>query len=144
MRIIIDADGCPKNVREICEDISKNYKLDLIMVVDVNHELEAENAKVITVDQGNDSVDFKIKNITQKEDIVITQDYGLASIVIKNSHAVLNPKGFKYTKINIESLMFQRYINRKAREAGNKISGPKKRKNSDDLKFRELLLNEIN
>lgn len=138
MRIIIDADACPKGVKNACLELGKEYGYEVIMVIDHAHELSGDYT-IIQVPKGADSVDFKIVAITKEGDIIITQDYGLASIVLAKAKAILNPNGFAYTQFNIDTLMFQRHTNAKNRKAGKKTKGPKKRSNEDDIKFRELL-----
>ncbi|BDU51711.1 YaiI/YqxD family protein [Haliovirga abyssi] len=139
MRIIIDADATPKNAKLICEQLAKKYELELIMVIDNAHELTGD-FKVIKVDKGKDSVDLEIVKISKNEDIIITQDYGLATILIEKVYAVIHPKGMRYTKFNIESLMFQRHMGQKMRNAGKRTKGPKKRERKDDQLFEENLM----
>ena len=140
MRIIIDADACPKGVKLICGELAKKYRLELIMVVDSAHELRGD-FKVIQVEKGDDSVDLEILKISTKEDIVITQDYGLATIILEKTHSVIHPNGFIYNKFNIDSLMFSRHMSAKIRANGGRTKGPKKRKANNDVQFRETLLN---
>ncbi len=139
MKIIIDADACPKGVKTVCEAVSAQEKLELVMVIDTAHELKGD-FKVITVDKGNDAVDLVIANIIEKNDIVITQDYGLATMLMEKAGAIINPKGFLYTKFNIDSLMFQRYMGQKIRQSGGRVKGPKKREKKDDENFKKVLL----
>ncbi len=139
MRIIIDADACPKGVKSICVELSKKYSLELIMVVDTAHDLKG-NFRVIQVEKGDDSVDLEIMKISTKEDIVVTQDYGLATIILDKTHSVIHPNGFIYNKFNIDSLMFSRHMSAKIRASGGRTKGPKKRKVNNDIEFRETLL----
>lgn len=138
MRIIIDADACPKGVKKICEEAANEFNFELIMVIDHAHELNGDYT-IIQVPKGADSVDFKIVAISKEGDIIITQDYGLASIVLSKVKAAINPSGLEYTKFNIDTLMFRRHTNAKNRKAGKKTKGPKKRKDEDDIKFKETL-----
>ncbi len=140
MRIVIDADACPKGVKSICIELAKKYKLEVIMVVDTAHELRGD-FKVIQVEKGDDSVDLEILKISNKNDIVITQDYGLATIILEKTHSVIHPNGFIYNKFNIDSLMFSRHMSAKIRANGGRTKGPKKRKANNDREFRETLLN---
>lgn len=139
MKIIIDADACPKGVKKICEDLSFEYRFDLLMVIDDSHELHG-HYRIIQVEKGQDSVDHEIVRNAEKDDIVITQDYGLASILLENVYGILHPDGFRYTRFNIDQLMFQRHMGSKIRRAGGRTKGPKKRKTDNDRKFRESLL----
>ncbi len=138
MRIIIDADACPKGVKNTCLDLGKRYGYEVVMVIDHAHQLTGDYT-IIQVPKGADSVDFKIVSITKEDDIIITQDYGLASIILSKARAILNPNGFAYTKFNIDTLMFQRHTNAKNRKAGKRTKGQKKRSNDDDIRFKELL-----
>jgi uncharacterized protein YaiI (UPF0178 family) len=138
MRIIIDADACPKMAKKICVEKSKLNEIEVIMVVDHSHELYGEFS-VIQVDQGKDSVDLEIVRICQQHDIIITQDYGLATLVLAKVKAVINPNGFEYTQLNIESLMFQRFMGEKLRKSGKRTKGPKKRSEREHIKFEKIL-----
>ncbi|WP_319371869.1 YaiI/YqxD family protein [uncultured Ilyobacter sp.] len=139
MRIIIDADACPKNVKKICEEQSIKHGIELIMVIDEAHEIYG-NFIVIKVGQGMDSVDHKIITTCIEGDIIVTQDYGLASILLQKSAGVIHPKGFLYTIFNIESLMFQRHMGQKIRKAGGRTKGPKKRTSNEDKEFEKILI----
>lgn len=138
MKIIIDADACPKGVKFVCETLANKYEIELVMVIDDSHELKGDYT-VIRVAKGNDAVDHKINEISKKDDIIITQDYGLATILLEKVYAVLHPEAFQYTKFNIDTLMFQRHMGQKIRQGGGRIRGPKKRKIITDTKFEELL-----
>lgn len=140
MRILIDADACPKEVKNICILLAVKYSIKLIMVIDNAHELKG-NFEIIKVEKDKDSVDFKIISIAKKDDIIITQDYGLASMLIEKSAFIIHPSGFVFTKFNIETLLFQRHTNAKLRNNGKKTKGPKKRKVEDNIKFEKALKN---
>ena len=138
MKIIIDADACPKGAKKSCEEQAKKYGIELVMVVDEAHELSG-NFTVVQVGQGNDSVDHKITTMCKPGDILVTQDYGLASILLQRAGGVIHPKGMIYTIFNIDSLMFQRHMGQKARKAGKRTKGPKKRTMEDDKEFERNL-----
>lgn len=142
MRIIIDADATPKNVKKICEDLANEFGIGLTMVIDDAHEL-AGDFEVIKVPKGADSVDYKINQISTKSDIVVTQDYGLAALIMDKTFGVINPSGLIYTKFNIDGLLFSRHMGAKMRNAGKRTKGPKKRVNKDDDKFRESMLSLV-
>lgn len=137
-RIVIDADGCPKGAKAACIEASKKYNCELIMFIDDAHELKGEFT-VIKVPKGRDAVDHEMVIFVKEGDIIVTQDYGLAEMVLDKAKAVLNPAGFKYTKFNIESLLFSRHMGQKARNSGKRTKGPKKRKTSQDVEFKKIL-----
>ncbi|HKL13299.1 MAG TPA: YaiI/YqxD family protein [Halanaerobiales bacterium] len=142
MRIIIDGDSCP--VIDLTESIAKKFKIELILFCDYNHDIKLDYGKIIKVDQSYQSVDMKIINYTESNDIIVTNDYGLASIVLaKNTHAI-NANGKIYTERNIDTLLMKRHINKKIRRAGGKHPTAKKRQKKDDQKFKTNLIKLIN
>lgn len=138
MRIIIDADACP--VVDITVKVAKERGIECIIVCDNTHAIEKDGATTIVVDKGADSADCHIANITEKGDVVVTQDYGLAALVLGKGGKALNQNGLIYTDGNIENLLFTRFIGRKERMAGNRTKGPKKRTSQNDTDFLKALL----
>ena len=133
MKIIIDADACP--VVDIAVDAAKKRNLECIIVCDNTHSIQKDGAVTVIVDKGADSADCRIANLTEKGDVVITQDYGLAALVLGKGAKALNQNGLIYTDTNIENLLFTRYIGKKERMAGNRTKGPKKRTPQNDADF---------
>lgn len=132
-KILVDADACP--VKGIIIETAKKYGLEVIMFVDTSHILEDEYSKVITVDKANDSVDFALANRTEKNDIAVTQDYGLASMLLAKKAHVLHQNGFIYDESNIDRLLFERHISKKMRMQGKRGGHTKPRSENDNLKF---------
>ena len=145
MRILIDADGCPV-VNETIK-VAHKFNLESIIFCDTSHNFDEKNVKVIVVSKGIDAVDFAILNNIEKGDIVITQDYGLASLVLSRNSYAINQSGMVYTNENIAELLYSRYISKKMRNSEARIKGPKKRDKSQDIIFKEnlekLILNII-
>ena len=145
MRILIDADGCPV-VNETIK-VAHKFNLESIIFCDTSHNFDEKNIKVIVVSKGIDAVDFAILNNIEKGDIVITQDYGLASLVLSRNSYAINQSGMVYTNENIDELLYSRYISKKMRNSGARIKVPKKRDKSQDIIFKEnlekLILNII-
>lgn len=138
MKIIIDADACP--VVDITVKVAKEHKSECIIVCDNTHTIERDGATTIVVDKGADSADCRIANITEKGDVVVTQDYGLAALVLGKGGKALNQNGLIYTDGNIENLLFTRHIGKKERMAGNRTKGPKKRTSQNDADFLKALI----
>ncbi len=137
MKIIIDADGCP--VRDISVKIARKHSLEATIVVDINHVIRNTYAEVITVDKGFDSADFKIIGIMKAGDMVITQDYGLASLVLSKKGYAMDQNGMIFTEDNIDMLLLRRHVSKNIRRSGGKTKGPSKRKREDDIHFEESL-----
>lgn len=106
------------------------------MIIDTSHELNDGYSKVITVDKARDSVDIKLINILAKDDIVVTQDYGVAAMALGKGAKALNQNGLVYTNSNIDELLFSRFIGQKLRRAGKATNTAKKRTKEDDENFR--------
>ncbi len=138
MKIIIDADACP--VVDTAVNTAKEKSIECIIVCDNTHTIEKDGAVTIVVDKGADSADCRIANLTEKGDVVITQDYGLAALILGKGGKALNQNGLIYTDNNIENLLFTRFIGKKERMAGNRTKGPKKRIEQNDVDFLKALL----
>ena len=142
MRIIIDGDACPQSVKRICEKNAKKYGLELKIIVDMEHFLESD-FDVIVVENGRDAVDFKIVEIFKKNDILVTQDYGLASIVLPKAKGIVHTAGFEIDANNIDTLLQSRYIGQRIRKTGGRTKGPSKRIKEQDEKFEKILIKII-
>jgi Uncharacterized protein conserved in bacteria len=136
MNILVDADACP--VKEIIVSSAKKYNLPVFMFVDTSHRFSDDYSTVITVDKGADSVDFAIVNRITSGDICITQDYGLASMVLaKNAYAV-HQNGFMYDSSNIDRMLFERHIGKQMRRAGIHSGKFKPRTKENNEKFQNF------
>ncbi|MGL5677397.1 MAG: YaiI/YqxD family protein [Cellulosilyticaceae bacterium] len=137
MRLFIDADACP--VVDIALHVAKKYGIAMVIVCDTSHFIERLGAETFVVQKGMDAVDFVIANKVQRGDVVITQDYGLAAMILAKKAHVINQNGFIYTDANIEQLLFRRHVAKVARKSGARLKGPKKRKEEDNKEFKESL-----
>lgn len=141
MRILVDADGCP--VKQIVVSIAKEYQIPVLMFTDTSHIIADGYSQVITVGQGKDAVDMALINRLAKEDIVVTQDYGLASMVLAKGAAAINQNGFRYTEANMDKLLFERFLSQKVRRAGGKTTNAKKRTKENDQCFTQNFLSLV-
>ena len=135
MKVLIDADACP--VTDIAVSLCRNAGRECILFCDTAHELHREGAQTLVFDKGADSVDFALVNRVSAGDIVVTQDYGLASMCLAKMARVLHQDGWEYTEYNIQALLFQRHESKKHRMAGGRVKGPSKRKPGQDEAFRK-------
>ncbi|MGB4438303.1 MAG: DUF188 domain-containing protein [Sedimentibacter sp.] len=143
MRIIIDGDACPQRVKEICEIAAKEFGIELIIVVDMDHYITSDY-EIIVVEPERESVDYKIVQIFKEGDILVSQDYGLSSLVLGKAAAIIHTAGFFINKNNIDSLLQSRYISGKIRKQGGRTKGPSKRKKEQDDNFRKCLYKVLN
>ena len=125
MKIFIDADGCPVVNETI--SLCKEFRKECIIICDNAHQIEREGATTITVEKGADSADFRLVNMLSKGDIAVTQDYALAAMGLSRGAKIINQNGLEYTDRNIDSLLMQRFVAKKVRNAGGRLKGPSKR-----------------
>ncbi|UYO98842.1 DUF188 domain-containing protein [Oceanotoga sp. DSM 15011] len=141
MKILVDADACP--VKEIIIEIAKKFNIDVNMYFDESHIINFEYSKNIVVASGKDSADFKIVNDSNDGDIVVTNDYGLASMALAKKTFCIDFYGKIIDENNIDILMMKRYLNQKQLKKHKRIKGPAKRTYENDEKFKEIFLNLI-
>lgn len=138
MKIAVDADGCP--VRKIIVKVARARAIPVLMVTDTSHRVEDGYSEVLVISKGRDSADFALVNRLIPGDIVVTQDYGLATMALAKQAVVISQQGFQYTKDNIDQLLFQRFLSGKVRRSGGRGPKIKKRTKADDRKFEDLLI----
>ncbi len=141
MKILIDADGCP--VVDITIDIAKTFQIQVVIFCDTAHSIEKEGALTKIIAKGADAVDFVLVNEVKAGDIIITQDYGLAAMVLSKKGYPINQNGLIYTEDNIDQLLFTRHVAKKVRSHGGRIKGPKKREKENDEAFKKSLIQLI-
>ena len=137
MKVLIDADACP--VVDIAVSACKKHGAACILCCDTAHTIRRDGAKTLVFDKGADSVDFALANRVETGDIVVTQDYGLASMCLAKDARVLHQDGWEYTAYNIDALLFSRHEARKFRASGGRTKGPTKRKPEQDAAFKAAI-----
>ena len=137
MKIYVDADACP--VVAIVEQIAKEYEIPVTLLCDTNHVLYSDYSEVVTVGAGADAVDFKLVSLCHKGDIVVTQEYGVAAMILGKGAYGIHQNGKWYTNENIDRMLMERHLAKKARNAKKKhhLKGPSKRTDEDDRRFAE-------
>lgn len=113
------------------------------MYFDTAHVYDDNYSTVHILGKGADKVDFALLSDVMHNDIVITGDYGLASLALTKKAHVIHPNGLIYTEDNILTLLNKRSSHRKLRKHV-RIKGPSKRQKEDDQAFQKSLLTVIN
>ena len=144
MKIYVDADACP--VVRIVEKIAKKYEIPCTLLCDTNHILSSEYSEVIIVGAGADAVDFKLISLLARGDICVTQDYGVAAMALGKGCYAIHQSGKWYTNENIDQMLMERHLAKKARRSTKKhhLKGPSKRTPEDDQRFEESFEKMIN
>lgn len=138
MRIIVDADACP-SINEIIE-IANKYALEVHLFSDYSHNLDKFNAHIHYVSTSSQNVDINIVNFIKTNDIVITQDYGLACTCLAKECYVINQNGLIYNKQNIDNLLEQKYLGLLNRKRKIKTKNIKKRTSQTNETFLNNLI----
>lgn len=136
MKIIIDADASP--VKNEVINLAGEHGLSVVLVSSIAHysfEEYPDYVKVVYVEKGADQADFKIVQLAKKDDIIITQDYGLASLLLPKGCHVIHHKGYAYTKENIDRLLQSRHISAMQRKSGKRTKGPRPFTDADRQQF---------
>lgn len=137
MRIYVDADACP--VTHIVEKIAKKYEITCTLICDTNHVLSSDYSEVVIVGAGTDAVDFKLISLLAKGDICVSQDYGVVAMALGKGCFAIHQSGKWYTNENIDQMLMERHLAKKARQSSKKkhLKGPSKRTPEDDKQFEE-------
>ena len=144
MKIYVDADASP--VKDVVCQTGQTFSIPVVLVKSFSHfsnAEELEGVKTVYVDEGADSADYRILQLAKHGDIIITQDYGLASLALGKKCTVLHHKGFQYTNKNIDQLLQTRHLSAKARKSCQRTKGPKPFTDEDRKKFHDLLVRTI-
>jgi hypothetical protein len=145
MKILIDADACPKSVLQICIRLGRKYHIPVWTVASFNHHIESDYHFV--AGDGFQEADMKIMNLTETGDVVVTGDWGLAAMVLGKEARCLSPAGREFRPEKMGFLLEEREIKAKIRRGGGRTKGPKKRTPVDDQRFKtrleEILLRKV-
>ena len=137
MHIFVDADACP--VVHIIEKAAMSHHIPVTLLCDTSHVLHTDYSEVRYIGAGPEAVDLALVNLCTRNDIVVTQDYGVAAMALgKGAHAI-HQSGLWYTDDNIDQMLMERYFTKKARRSSSKchLKGPAKRTALDDAAFEE-------
>ncbi len=137
MKIIVDADACPKSALRICLTLASQYSIPVWTVANFHHDIDS--AHHIAVGNDPQETDIKIINMTEQTDVVVTQDWGLAAVVLGKGARSLSPVGREFHSDRIPFLLEERELKSKLRRRGKRTKGPRKRSIEDDQHFETCL-----
>ena len=140
--IVIDNNGIGYKINASANTIMKvkiGHECKIYTKLISNHVLSSDYSEVIVVGAGADAVDYKLISICHRGDIVVSQDYGVAAMALGKAAYAIHQSGKWYTNENIDQMLMERHLNKKARRASGKnhLKGPRKRTAEDDEHFRE-------
>lgn len=138
MRVYVDADACPVKNIIIEEALAKSIPVTL--VTSISHfstKEQPSGVETVYVDTGAEAADYRIIKLIKKGEILITQDYGLASLGLGKGCLVLHHTGYRYTSENIDQLLQSRYLSAMVRKSGKRTKGPKPFTEENRKEFRQ-------
>ncbi len=126
MKIWIDADATPREVKEVVFRAAKRLGIPTILVANQFLQAPINNPMVTTVrvDRGADAADAHIGDAAASGDLVVTQDIPLASILVARGIVVLDPRGDEHTAETIGERLSIRNFMEQARISGMITGGP--------------------
>ena len=133
MKILVDADACPKSVLRVCVKAGREYGIPVWSVASFDHHIGSDHH--VVVGNASQEADIKIMNMADEGDVVITQDWGLAATVLGKGAKCLSPTGRELRSGQIEFLLEEREIKNRFRRGGGRTKGPRKRTIEDDRRF---------
>lgn len=137
MKIIVDGDACPRPVLQICLEAGRKHELLVWTVASFNHNISSDHH--VVVGDASQEADLKVLNLTQKNDLVITQDWGLAAMVLGKGAKCLSPEGREFRAGDMDFLLEERELKARYRRGGGRTKGPKKRARAKDHRFAAAL-----
>ncbi|EAG4182957.1 YaiI/YqxD family protein [Listeria monocytogenes] len=137
-QILVDADACP--VKTEIKQVAEEFQLEVTFVASFNHySVNTGGENWIFVDTGKESADMRMMNLAKKGDIIITQDIGLASILLAKGTFVFSNRGELYREEEMSLMLDIRYRHAKERQQGKYSKGPKAMSEQDRSLFKDRL-----
>ncbi|TFG43116.1 MAG: YaiI/YqxD family protein [Gemmatimonadales bacterium] len=126
MKIWIDADAAPRDVKELVFRAAKRMQVETVLVANQRLQTPAGNPHVsaVWVDGGPDVADQHIVDHAERGDLVVTQDIPLAALLVPEGVVVLDPRGEEHTMETIGERLSIRDFMEQARTAGIVTGGP--------------------
>lgn len=125
MQIYVDADACPKVIKEVLFKAIERVKIQMTLVADQFMQIpRSDYIKFLKVPSEIDSADEKIVELAEPGDLVITADIPLADLIVSKGAFAINPRGELYTEQNIKDRLAVRDIMAEIRSTGVDTGGP--------------------
>jgi len=137
LKIIVDADACPKAVLQICIKVALKFDIPVWTVASFNHNIESDHH--VVVGNASQEADIRVMNLAMSGDVAVTQDWGLAAMLLGKGVKCLTPHGREFSTNSIAFLLEEREAKAKFRRGGGRTKGPQKRIAEDDRKFEDCL-----
>lgn len=125
MKIWVDADACPKVIKEYIFKMAVRKEISTTLVANSYMQIPVHPLiNLIQVEKGADIADFYIVENLDEGDIVITADIPLAALVVEKNAIGINPRGEMYTEENVQERLSMRNFLTDLRDEGVITGGP--------------------
>ena len=135
-RILVDGDACP--VRAEIERCAAELRVPVRVFANASQQAETPGDRVVVGD-GSDAADFALFRESASDSVVVTDDIGLAAMVLSRGAAAISSRGRRFERGTIESQLHLRHLGRKARRAGRRTGGPPPFTEADRTRFVQAL-----
>jgi len=140
LHIWVDADACPKVVKEILYRASERLQVPMTLVANKTLQIpKSSHIEMMTVAAGADVADGEIIKRMSAGDLVITADIPLAAEVIDKGGHALNPRGTFYSQANVKQQLSMRNFMDELRGSGVMTGGPAAFSKADRTAFANQL-----
>lgn len=140
MSIWVDADACPRAIKEILFRAAERAGIELTLVANQAMRTPASKfIRAVQVTSGFDVADSWIVSQTRADDLVITADIPLAAAVIDKGALALDPRGELYSEANIRERLTLRDLMDELRASGVDTGGPSALSQQDRRAFANAL-----
>ncbi len=124
-KIWVDADACPKVIKEVIYKFSARFKIEVTLVANSYLNIPFDpRINFVKVESGADVADFYIAQNATKDDVVITADIPLANDIVQLGAIAINPRGELYDEDNISERLSMRDFMKDLRDSGLVTGGP--------------------
>ncbi|HBD09112.1 MAG TPA: YaiI/YqxD family protein [Syntrophobacteraceae bacterium] len=145
MKIWVDADACPAEIKELIIRTARRRKIPAVFVANKFIGIpDSAYVAAVRVGMGPEVVDDYIAQHTETSDLAVTQDIPLASVLVPKGVTVINPRGDLYTEENIGERLSIRNFMQDIRESGTITPGPKPFGQREKQRFSETFDRELN
>ncbi len=136
-KIIVDADACPRSCLQVIREAAQRFDRQMVTAASYNHQIDSDCH--ITVGPERDAADFAVVNQAAAGDVVVTQDWGLAALVVAKGAAAVSPHGRVFAAEEMTQILEERALKARYRRSGGRTRGPRRRTSGDDANFRSAL-----
>lgn len=140
-RVLVDADACPVIHETVKIATVRGFQVMLVGndTQNLGRFANSEDVTLIEVPTARDSADFALALEVLSGDVVVTDDIGLASIVLSRGGRAISPRGHRFNSKTIDFELDLRHQGQRIRRSGKRTKGPSPFTSEDRTKFVRLL-----